>query len=994
MAQTTLGDSPAQPSAYLQAREFHTAAAAPQERQLAPGEPASKRLRQTRAASAAALVLVKREGEGESEAVGLGKGVWAEPSQLYREAMARLGVPLLLHRLVSLVLPDDPRTLGQAFLHRYAEPVLSTAWLRLSRIVALEDDFYEALRRRRSLGRPRSFTIVVASDALSLGPQLPRPGGIPAVVQSLLRTACDGEVGLYRPRRHSRQELEEAQRARLGPFFKRPLPAAQQPLEVELCRLGKLADTPDPTTAEGCTLVTLLKTSPRQLVALVGKSGCGKTTTVLQLAQQNFIVVYIDFGDEGLWHRMCSFADDAYSSLSRVYTCDTSDAPEVAHARARDLQADLARSAHAYVGRMVLARLLLYALLQRNCGAVSPQGFLEEQLGGGRAVLGAIEAKLAETLCDAPALRLALPAARSAVELAAGGAEVVVAIDEAQRAATMLLAGRVVPRSRSEAFQSWDAEKRTWRPSETRGFLALMCSALGAMDIKTVVTGTSLAIAAADPAVSAVAKQGYETSIVVNFPECTDPFALLSEVLDMGGCDTAAVRSAMLQLRGRFRAATSVVSALLRHEKTASATPEGKAAVLLSAIETAVSSATESIGGELARLAGGEGTWRQSDRGRYVVGVLQRVLFVARHLRAREPVAWLEAREADAFVALLCSVRHVEGSGGKASIELNEPLALEAGQRALQILGAPLERSPMQQSIDLLARLLEFVGTSGSAKGNALEPIVRHALKARAPAHPPVHPLAVAAPTVPSQLFDGWEIADLPFLKGMKNTLPGWARGGAKLDIGEIGTSVQLGFARRTPSGLQTDGDAAFLSGALVTYGKEQRKKKKKAGKLQHFEFCELRGKMLVQSNLARQDSTGYIGDVNHMWALATKCSVRELGWKDHEDNVASSDIRCSFVQGPNSTAKSANRAMAAYRGLPGNDIRGVLRIHVELPYVCTGIPPTHVVTTTGGCEDVLVFIDVANLDDLFYEGAGMPPGSAEFCRGAKAVLRSCYSDI
>jgi hypothetical protein len=55
--------------------------------------------------------------------------------------------------------------------------------------------------------------------------------------------------------------------------------------------------------------------------------------------------------------------------------------------------------------------------------------------------------------------------------------------------------------------------------------------------------------------------------------------------------------------------------------------------------------------------------------------------------------------------------------------------------------------------------------------------------------------------------------------------------------------------------------------------------------------------------------------------------------------------------------------------GTPSS-LRGILRIHLKLPAVKGGMPPTHVRTNpVTGVEDVMVYINLYNMDDFFFEG-------------------------
>ncbi|KAG9062632.1 hypothetical protein KI688_004936 [Linnemannia hyalina] len=55
--------------------------------------------------------------------------------------------------------------------------------------------------------------------------------------------------------------------------------------------------------------------------------------------------------------------------------------------------------------------------------------------------------------------------------------------------------------------------------------------------------------------------------------------------------------------------------------------------------------------------------------------------------------------------------------------------------------------------------------------------------------------------------------------------------------------------------------------------------------------------------------------------------------------------------------------------GTPSN-LKGILRIHIELPDVRKGMPATHTRRNpVTGVEDVMVYINLSNMDDFFFEG-------------------------
>ncbi|KAG0367631.1 hypothetical protein BGX24_003146 [Mortierella sp. AD032] len=156
------------------------------------------------------------------------------------------------------------------------------------------------------------------------------------------------------------------------------------------------------------------------------------------------------------------------------------------------------------------------------------------------------------------------------------------------------------------------------------------------------------------------------------------------------------------------------------------------------------------------------------------------------------------------------------------------------------------------------------------------------------------------------QRFNGHRLVDLPFLQGI--TLPNWCND-LKLQIDDINTVNGFGY---TDSG--TTADLAFLTECPPN-------------------------KMLIAEFGTRPDGA---------WFFSDKRYAGSLGIKFYSNN-----IRRDFVAS----------------GVPSN-LRGILRIHLELPDVQGGMPVTHVWTDPAtGVEDVMVYINLSNMDDFFFEG-------------------------
>ena len=217
---------------------------------------------------------------------------------------------------------------------------------------------------------------------------------------------------------------------------------------------------------------------------------------------------------------------------------------------------------------------------------------------------------------------------------------------------------------------------------------------------------------------------------------------------------------------------------------------------------------------------------------------------------------------------------------------------------------------------DQLYQIVTNLGVASTSKWDALEPLVRRSL----------------------QRFNGFRLVDLPFLQGI--TLPKWCDD-LKLQIDEMNTANGFGYI---DSGVAAD--------------------------LAFFTECPP-NKMLIANFGTRPDGAWFFSDKRYAGSPAIKFysnSVRQL---KHIENETSSDIRACFLKkdgSPNETLANFRHGFEA-SGTPSS-LMGILRIHLELPDVQGGMPRTHVRTNpVTGVEDVMVYINLSNMDDFFFEG-------------------------
>ena len=245
---------------------------------------------------------------------------------------------------------------------------------------------------------------------------------------------------------------------------------------------------------------------------------------------------------------------------------------------------------------------------------------------------------------------------------------------------------------------------------------------------------------------------------------------------------------------------------------------------------------------------------------------------------------------------------------------MDEPMVVEAVEEVLRASG---KDPSFLEYMDQIDRIIANFGIASTSKGDAFEPLVRRAL----------------------QRFNGYRLVDLPFLQGV--TLPGWCDN-LDLQIDEINTANGFGY---TATGLRAD--LAFLSDRPPN-------------------------KMLIAHCATRPDGAWFFSDNRYAGSLAIKFYSDRLKQGTHESNETSSDIRGCFLK---DDGVNVNHSLAGIRndfvtsGTPSN-LRGILRIHLEIPGVQGGNSVTHIRRDPAtGIEDIMVYINMSNMDDFFYEG-------------------------
>lgn len=268
-------------------------------------------------------------------------------------------------------------------------------------------------------------------------------------------------------------------------------------------------------------------------------------------------------------------------------------------------------------------------------------------------------------------------------------------------------------------------------------------------------------------------------------------------------------------------------------------------------------------------------------------------------------VTFARQEDVDLVDNALCSLR--QSDDGYNWI-MDEPLVIEAVKEELK--NSSVDPNYFEY-LDQLNRIIANLGAASAAKGEVFEPLVRRSL----------------------QRFNGISLPELPFLKNL--TLPEWCKN-FKLQVDEINTAKGFGCY----DGVQGD--------------------------LEFFKIHPL-NKMLVEKPGTRQDGAWFFSE-EYAGSLAIKLYTSPLASNTNNENEASSDIRCSFLQ---SSGVKANSSLRRIReefeksGIP-QKLKGILRIHLVFPKVQDGTPKSHVAG-----NDVLVYIDCSNMDEFFDETTG-----------------------
>ncbi|KAF7721299.1 hypothetical protein EC973_004960 [Apophysomyces ossiformis] len=728
---------------------------------------------------------------------------------------------------------------------------------------------------------------------------LPREQGVPELLRIIEK---------IRPDHHSHsvdvRAAERFQRDKLGCFYKKLLPYAITADSIYLQMLGNMLNE-QPQSAYGETLINLVerdfnKNTDLGVVALVGRSGAGKTATVIELAKKHF-VIYILCTDPAAGISP-GFRDTNFVKLAIDVGAICARFPKTDPLENLiDNDARMKALVQERVEIEFLARLLFLKLLFVDNPELTPEQFFREQINGGVLTVSRLRSVLikydGETIrCMREDLRADIVENHLNKHQKKRG--LAIALDEAQIAGHNILPRRfLAAKAVRMSIENLVDHKNRVRGDFQRGFITPLCAQLCDVGATLIVLGTSLSLQDADNPYSSICKKTNFTRIL-RFPCFNErnQQEVLSEIIDVSDCGLPPAKRR--KLTGRARFTVNVVTELLQCPDIKS---NSKQQTLDKAFDSAIKTAKEDIERSIQQLI-------NDDKTGEITRLLSRMVLADKLHKGK--ISFASTRLADFVDKSLCSLR---SEYYDFYYVMDEPLVVEVAEEELKMSNVD---PVFVEYLDQFNRLIENLGVNATAKGDMLEPLVRRAL----------------------QRFNGFDLADLPFLKGTR--LPTWCNG-LKLQIDEINTARGFGY---NENGIRAD-----------------------------LEFLKARptNKMLIEGHGISHDGAWFFNN-HYAGTVAIKLCTQPMAEAKHEHNENSSDIRCSFLryQGISSNPSLEQiRGEFEASGVP-SDIKGMLRIHLELPSVSGCRPTTYVkMDPTTGNEDIMVYIDSLNMDKFFYEG-------------------------
>ncbi|KAG0182667.1 hypothetical protein DFQ28_001939, partial [Apophysomyces sp. BC1034] len=514
--------------------------------------------------------------------------------------------------------------------------------------------------------------------------------------------------------------------------------------------LGTMLDR-HPMTRNGSTLREIVESDIRNeafsLVTIIGRSGSGKTATVIELAKYHFVIYFLCTDPRS--EQTFEVTDPNFVQLGKdVENMCIAFTNSGQYSGLKELDTGLKTVAAERIEIEFLARLIFLWILFRKYPQLTPEQFFREQLNGGAKTVETVVTKLRKYHCET------INSMLSYVEdhLSNGylqGRGLAIALDEAQVAIHNILGGKLIS-PRALMNKDFLDHKGHVQDDARRGFFTPLSATLGFQRATLITLGTSLSLQDADHVYNAIDKETRLKTIMhfSTFNE-QDQRDVLSEVIDISDCYIPAAKRRMLTGRPHF--SIRVVERLITFNHS---DQNSKQRRLENAFDETISQIKTDLEHKVQELI-------TSDKSGEIVKLLSRMV-IAHKLWIGK--VWFANETSDDFIQKsLCSLREKYSD---VYLTMDEPLVVEVVEKKLRELDVD---ATYVQYLDQFNRLIENLGVKSTANGDMLEPLIRRSL----------------------QRFNDIDLANLPFLKGIK--LPSWCIG-LKLQIDEINTAPGFGF--------------------------------------------------------------------------------------------------------------------------------------------------------------------------------------------------------
>eukprot|EP01106_Pelomyxa_sp_JSP_P011842 TRINITY_DN314_c0_g2_i2.p1 TRINITY_DN314_c0_g2~~TRINITY_DN314_c0_g2_i2.p1 ORF type:complete len:757 (-),score=101.00 TRINITY_DN314_c0_g2_i2:137-2407(-) len=550
-------------------------------------------------------------------------------------------------------------------------------------------------------------------------------------------------------------ELERKQRQLLGPFFKVLLPSGEDGLP-QLCRFGRVleGDT-DPTTKDGLSLRDIVQLlQDNSFVALIGKSGCGKTTALQVLAAEHF-VLYIDCVKDFTMKSCLSTAQYIYSeTFSSQSPLQSWDEAKSVHSQAKNLCRTL-------ILYNIAARMIYLKLLMQASNITPLEWFHVQSQSGGQHIILTIYQTLRKLHLEC------FYVIASVTKEIGGKMKLPIVLDDAQNLEKHLMSQvlSATASTQTDDHSCWDVYAKRVYGRHLRNSLGLVLMVLQEINKPIIVSGTSLTLRNIERPCSAVRKQNYPIYHITMFPICRDPLKLIGSLINLDGCT---IEEPQLQLlSGRFRIATSVVWGVVSCCNKEPPNIENKQKLLTTAVTSSIDTALEQLKSHVECCLESLGSRE----------VLERLVLAWEVHHGRLDIQ----SSKDELIEAICSVSPCQ-EDGPTHLMIDEAIVVKAIRSKL-CMTPSLNTVHLDYLVNLLDATLYALGCKTTSKGSPLDFLVCYALAG----------------------FDRCRVCDLPFLQGLQIP-PLWDQ--VRIAARQVGTASNLGLE----DGI--DGDIRFFTQA------------------------------------------------------------------------------------------------------------------------------------------------------------------------------------